>query len=281
MKSTAKNILSKLLADTDAKAGTTLSAPNGKRSFKLLPIGIITAAFFSFSLLPSFYSTAGIWAAPLIVLLAAAACVLIFAPGLALLKLLGGRVPASLAPGMVIIGSAAGGWLLFWAWFTSPLIGLYSSLALSVAAMLVLSFKTTDGSWEKVSLPALVSIMVCIGYLSVAGDRGGLEYGENLIGGRYWAVMDNAIPRMFADSLMNNKARLKPFLLAHWHSSDRPPLQTGMIMAGYPFVNRAGAPLAYLVLAVAVNIFWVWGLWGFLRAVGLTERNILQVVMLR
>jgi len=262
------------LTDTKGQTGPSLSSPNGKHSFKLWPIYIITSALLIFTLLPSFYPSAGVFATPLIVILTVSACLLVFAPGFALLELVGERVPASLSPGIVIIGSAAGGWLLFWAWFAHPYIGMYSSLALLTAAMLILSSKSVFLSWKRTSVPAVVSVIVCIGYLSVAGDRGGLDHGNHLIGGRYWAIKDNAIPQMFANCIINHKAGLKPFLLGDWHSSDRPPLQTGMVMVAYPFVNLAGSSLAYLLLSVAVNIFWIWGLWGFLRAVGITERKL-------
>ena len=269
-----------LTTDPHAANGSPLSSPNRKRTFNLLPVAVITAAFLVFTTLPSHYATAGIFAAPLIVILTIAACILVFAPGFALLELLGEKIPASLSPGIVILGSAASGWLLFWAWFANPGLGMAASLALSGAAMLTLGSKPKLSAWKRIAVPAVVSVIVCIGYLSVAGDRGGLELGDNLISGRYWAILDNAIPQMFAQCLIHDKAGLKPFLLADWHSSDRPPLQTGMIMVAYPLVNQAAAPLAYLLLSVAVNIFWIWGLWGFLRAVGLTERNILQAVIL-
>jgi len=266
--------------DTDGQTGSAHLSPHGKRPFKLLPFYIITPALLIFTLLPSYYHSAGVFAIPLLAILVICTCILVFAPGFALLELLGESVPASLSPGIVILGSAAGGWLLFWAWFAHPRIGMYASLALLTAAMLVLSSKSVFLSWKRTSVPAVVSVIVCMGYLSLAGDRGGLEDGNYLIGGRYWAVLDNAIPRMFANCLIDHGAGLKPFLLGDWHSSDRPPLQTGMVMVAYPFVNQSGGALAYLLLSVAVNIFWIWGLWGFLRAIGLSERKILQVVIL-
>jgi hypothetical protein len=251
-----------------------------KQSFRLLPLYLISAAFLSFIFLPSFYPSAGVFAAPLTAVLVVAACILTFAPGFALLELVGRRFPASLAPGLVIIGSAAAGWLLFWAWFASPYVGIGVSIGLSASAMLVLSFKRDRQSWQQVSAPAIVSVMVCVGYLSLAGDHGGLNYGDQLIAGRYWAVMDNQIPRLFADRLIEDRVGLKSYLLGDWHSSDRPPLQTGMLLLAYPFVGKAGSLLACLLLGVAINIFWIWGLWGFLRALGIDERRIFQAVIL-
>ena len=251
-----------------------------KSSIQLLPLYVITAAFLSVTFLPSFYPSAGIFAAPLTAVLAVAACILVFAPGFALLTIADRSVPVSLAPGVVIIGSAAAGWLLFWAWFASPYLGMFVSIGFLAATMLVLSFPRHRYSWSQVSAPAVVSVLVCIGYLSLAGDRGGLNYGDQLIAGRYWAVLDNQIPRLFVDRLIEDRAGLKSYLLGDWHSSDRPPLQTGMLLLVYPFVGQAGGSLACLLLGVAINIFWIWGLWGFLRALGIAERKILQVLIL-
>jgi hypothetical protein len=268
------------ISATEQETRSFRSPPNKRQSPKLPPLFIIPSALLVFAFLPPLYPFAGIFAAPLIVVLAVSACILVFAPGFALLELAGERVPASLAPGLIVVGSAAGGWLLFWAWFADSFIGMCASIALSAAAMITLSFKPVLFSHKRTLVPVLASVIVCIGYLSVAGDRGGMHYGNQLIGGRYWAIMDNDIPRMFADCLTKDRIGLKPFLLEDWHSSDRPPLQTGMIMVAYPLVKKAGSDLAYLLLGVAVNIFWILGLWGFLRAAGITERRILLVVIL-
>jgi hypothetical protein len=268
------------ISATEQETRSFRPPPNKKQSLKLPPLFIISSALLVFVFLPPLYPLAGVFAAPLIVILAVSACILVSAPGFMLLGLAGERVPASLAPGLVVVGSAAGGWLLFWAWFADSFIGLCASLTLSATAMIALSLKPVFCSYNQIRVPVLALVIVCVGYLSVAGDRGGMQYGDQLIGVRYWANLDNQIPRMFADCLMKDRIGLKPFLLADWHSSDRPPLQTGMIMVGYPLVEKAGSHLAYLLLGVAVNMFWILGLWGFLRAVGIPEQKILQVVML-
>jgi hypothetical protein len=269
------------LIGTNEQEACSFRSPRNKRQFlKSPPLYIIPLALLVFAFLTPLYSRAGVFAAPLIVVLAVSACILVSAPGFALLGLAGERVPASLAPGLVVVGSAAGGWLLFWAWFADSFIGMCTSIALLATAMITLCLKPILFSHKQTLIPVLASVIVCIGYLSVAGDRGEMHYGDRLIGFRYWAVVDNEIPRMFADCLTKDRIGLKPFHLGDWHSSDRPPLQTGMIMVAYPLVEEAGGRLAYLLLGVAVNIFWIFGLWGFLRTVGISERKILQVVIL-
>jgi hypothetical protein len=255
--------------------------PIGQRpSGSWLPLLVIPSALLAFAILPPLFPRAGIWAAPLLAVLAVAACSLVFAPGLALLGLAGVRVPACLAPGLVVIGSATAGWVLFWAWFANSFIGLCSSVALLVAAMIVLRFKPVRISDRRVALPVLVSVLVCVGYLSVAGNRGGMSEGSQLVACRYWAIMDNEIPRQFADCLIHNRAGLKPFLLSDWHSSDRPPLETGMLMTVYPLAGKEESRVAYLLLGTAINGFWIMGLWGFLRALGVAERRILLATIL-
>jgi len=262
------------------ETGPFRSPLSKKEPLRPLPLFIIPAALLAFAFLPPLYPLAGMFAAPLVAVLAVAACILVSAPGFALLGLAGERVPASLAPGLVVVGSAAGGWLLFWAWFADSFVGMCASMALSAAAMISLSLNPVRFSDRRISVPALAAALVCVGYLSVAGDRGAMDHGDDLISTRYWAILDNGIPRLFADCLMKDRAGLKPFLLTDWHSSDRPPLETGMIMVGYPLVEPAGSPLAYQLLGTAINLSWIFGLWGFLRAAGVAERRILPAVML-
>ena len=258
-----------------------IADPKPQKSTLALPtVGGLIAAFLAVILLPSLVASAGQWAAPLIAVAMLAAGVLIFAPGFALLTLVGKHVPAGLAPGVVLVGSATAGWLVFWSWFLSPAAGMLGSLAVLAATVLILALRPTADARRLVQWPALVSILISVGYLALAGDRGGLIFGEQLIAGRFWAVMDNALPRIMADGLMHGGEGLKPFMFTNWHSSDRPPLQTGLVLFAYPFVKAGGGPLCYLILSLAVNAFWVWGVWGFLRVLGVAERRILLAVLL-
>ncbi len=63
-----------------------------------------------------------------------------------------------------------------------------------------------------------------------------------------------------------------------WLSSDRPPLQTGIVLSQYPFMPRP-RELGYTVVSVIAQSLWIFGLWLLLSAVRIKPRAIALVLL--
>lgn len=203
------------------------------------------------------------------------ASLLVWAPGLALSGMTSTfvRTPA-LRLAAVPLGSALAGWLLFWAWFTGPAIGYSASVLIVVLSVTTIALKPRNLIDRDIRYPLAFSLLICLIFFCLVGDRGNLLGGSVMVSGRLWATLDNDLPRMFADELIKGRTTFPQWVWDEWKYSDRPPLQTGMIMIAYPFVAARYAQLVYLMLGIAANGLWIFGIWSFLRAFDLPERQI-------
>jgi hypothetical protein len=225
----------------------------------------VAASLVIFRLAASPEAISGTAHALVIVALVVAAVVLVWIPGIAVASLVARKVPESLLPAVTACGSAAAGWLLFWAWFANPGAGRIATYACAALSSIVLALRPRGTlRTPAIAAPLLLALLIAVAYVALAGDHGGLAGGADMIAHRYWVSVDNKIPQFFADGLINHHHGLKP-LIGEWQSSDRPPLQTGMLMTAYPIAPVDGRLLAALVLGVAANMLWVFGLWSVLR----------------
>src|SRR5205823_5786789 len=69
---------------------------------------------------------------------------------------------------------------------------------------------------------------------------------------------------------------LRPFLLPDWKSSDRPPLQTGIVLLTEPFTGARDVP--YQIVGTLLQVTWVAGIVAVLRAIRLPWRTVLVSV---
>jgi len=86
---------------------------------------------------------------------------------------------------------------------------------------------------------------------------------------------DNALPRIFAEKLY--AGRDPRDLGAGWLSSDRPPLQTGLVLVQRP-IMAFGAKVHYQILATIAQCSWVASLWALCRTMKLTGKRIAIVL---
>jgi hypothetical protein len=208
--------------------------------------------------------------------LMAGASLLIWAPGLAL----SGLAPTfaqhpALRLAAIPLGSALSGWILFWAWFADPAIGASASILVLASSTVAIALRPQCLTHSDVRYPLAFALMICLAYFCIVGDHDNLLGGSVMVSDRYWATHDNDLPRMFSDRLIEGRAAFPAWLYDHmWKYSDRPPVQTGMVMLAYPFVAAPYAQFAYLMLAMAANGLWIFALWSFLRVFDLPERRI-------
>jgi hypothetical protein len=210
-----------------------------------------------------------------------AEALLLVAPGIAALALATRKVAAGPATGvaMIFAGSGLAALVTFWAWYASPGVGRATSAAILAASALVLALLNPQHLLRTAGLqwPLLTALFVGMFFIGLAFVQGGIAAGAlHTVGARFWVSPDNKVPLLFAERLADARS-LRGYLIGNWHSSDRPPLQTGIVLGQYPlFGDRA---VGYQLLATVAQMAWLPATWVALRARGYGERRIFVVLL--
>ncbi len=179
---------------------------------------------------------------------------------------------AVLAAGLV--GSLLG-LIVFAAYIAKPIIGEWTSvvtLVISFAALIyLLGTKTARASLRlpDVMIPLVLMFGVSMFYSStflICKPLGGQSCYEKPL------PMDNILPSLFAKNIEAGKATE---LIGDWHGSDRPPLQTGIVLAQGPLTNIAYVGYnGYQLLATFLQCLWIPALWALSRALKASPKTI-------
>jgi hypothetical protein len=216
--------------------------------------------------------------------------VLVALPGLATLALLS-RWAVSTASrfGVLLSGSGVAAYVDFWAWVASPTLGRVVAagfLVTSITAIVTVrpTVLLDDSELRK---PLGMLLVVVFGYVGLAYSQGGLGGAHWLSGARagdttvamayrYWLAPDNTVPLLFAQRVAS-QGPLNALLLGDWHTSDRPPLQTGFVLMLYPLFGLKS--FAYQFLGTVLQALWIPALWILLRSRGVGPTRVLIVVV--
>ena len=163
---------------------------------------------------------------PTSLLLFTASCIAIWLPGIAAYLALRDRASsriACLASIALVVGM--GGWLVFFAWFVWPVLGLSLGIAIEIAAAVAAwRFWSKERAGELRIVLYAILIGAC--YTSIMLDK---EISDDLprqAASRYWAPPDNIIPKIFADAMISgnlkNNGDLRSMDSFAWQLSDRP-----------------------------------------------------------
>jgi hypothetical protein len=218
----------------------------------------------------------GIWLIVLVIGVFAA----VWGPGLLAASFLrDSAISPVLRPGIVILFGATIGWVIFWVWFLSPIAGVVVSVAVVAATIVGFALRPRALTGLDISRPFVFAVGISAAYLLLSSDHGALVQGGLAIAHRYWVSVDNVIPKIFADQLTLGRQNLIAHFIPGIQSSERPPLQVGLLMPVYKLSTLANRTFIYVVLGLVVNSIWVVALWSFLRALRLGERRIAVVVV--
>lgn len=210
-------------------------------------------------------------------------------PGLAAASLLTASSKRPIAPiylvMLVICAGATLGYLAFWEFFFSTILGQIVSVTIYLAALgLLVSLRRTVKSTVKaIREPFLFVALAALCYTSfyfLFSDP--FLPGAGYASDRFFRDMlpaDNIIPKIFAERIYERKP-VHPFCCGDWLSSDRPPLQTGIVLMERPLMLPATdrSELDYQVLATALQCFWICGIWCLLTVIGTERRRIRQLI---
>lgn len=207
------------------------------------------------------------------------------------------RPPAPIYLVMVVICTGATlGYLAFWEFFFSKELGQilsFSMYLIAAGGLVLLSVKRREAvkaSFQLVREPFLFVMLAAVCYSNfyfLFSDP--FLPGAGYASDRFFRVMlaaDNIIPKILADRIYERKP-VRPFCCNDWLSSDRPPLQTGIVLMQRPVVardygNTRDAPdrseLDYQLLGTALECFWICGIWCLLSVIGTERRRFRQLI---
>jgi hypothetical protein len=175
------------------------------------------------------------------------------------------------------------GYVLFWSWLFWPRVGRLVALVCPIAALAVTLIigRTLAGPARKLLRASLVPILLigvyAIMVLGLGFMYGGLDTPFKTAERRFSHPLpnDNAIPFIFAEGVWWHVIE-KP-LVGDWHSSDRPPLQTGLTLAPERFLPHDREMTAQMV-GVFTQSTWILALWAFLLTLEIDSDAVVLVL---
>ena len=192
-------------------------------------------------------------------------------------------MPERTCDGLVLLGGFAGvalaGYVAFWAWLAGPVFGrAWTAVVMAAAAGMtwrrrrqVLATLRDDEVW----IPLLLALLVGVLYIALLHLYRADFSLDVLSRARYMLAMpvDNELPRRFADRLIFGVHPHR--LFNEWLSSDRPPLQVGVILLNAPIARAIGAPMATAEHAAGIwfQLLWLPAMWALLRRLGFAIRQ--------
>jgi hypothetical protein len=196
-------------------------------------------------------------------------------------------VPVLLAVALAASGTVA--MLSFWAYYAEPVLGEFFAYFVTFGSVGSVAWVLYGGHLDRALLRSLATplalwglasaFLVFLGFL-----HGGTDQPLTMTMTRFSAQLpsDNSIPYFFGEWFFEHGHKGAPPLFpGEWLASDRPPLQSGYLLAQRPF-GWSSAELQYQVLGVVLQQLWIVGLWALLLAsrVGGLTRALAMVTVL-
>lgn len=179
------------------------------------------------------------------------------------------------AAGALAVGIA--GYISFAAWFVSPNLGLVVSALVVVGST---GFWVIRGMSPGIDKTAWgLTAVIAIFYVALSTDHGMLQQPFDVIANRYWQVTDNQLPWLFMQKMIHGREGWDGIIFGDWHSSDRPPLETGLMLLLVPFATDSWQPMFAQGVGVAANTLWVAALIVFLEVIGAPRRKAVFVTI--
>ncbi len=182
---------------------------------------------------------------------------------------------------IALCATAASGYAFFWIWFFWPLAGRVSSLCAPMAFLIWLLWllRRMDSDGRKLLRALFYSVTLLTAaallVLSVGFLFGGVAAPMQLAAHRFSDPLpgDNWLPYLFAEGIAHG--RIPRPLSDIWLSSDRPPLQTGMFLSAFGYMQGQES---YTVISVMLQSLWIPALEIFLDCFG-TARRVIRLVV--
>ncbi len=190
------------------------------------------------------------------------------------------RIDAGL---ITLAATALPGYCMFWLTLITPKLSHAYALTFLIGglAALVVFFRKLNadgrGVLKSLAVPLLLTGAVALMVLSAGFLYGGVNDPMNKARGRFLPRLppDNELPLLLAKGVL--LPHVPSPLQGDWLSSDRPPLQSGMVLAEYPLFRRI-LEQEYTAASVLAQSLWIFGLWLLLSAFHLRPRAIALIL---
>ncbi len=217
--------------------------------------------------------------------------VLFLSPGLLMVLVLRGhrQLPASILVMSAATLSCLVGYGIFWVYFFSAWVGqgVGTALDLAAAAGLVLGLLCSGrlrqqiGSAD-VAAPLSFWMATALLYqgLVFSADLGMPDYlthDDRFMDATF--EVDDQLPLILALKMYEGPA--PKFFFGGWHTSDRPPLQSGLVLQQLPVARALGLalPLYYQLLGCVLQCCWVPALWALCRTISSSRGRVAAVML--
>ncbi len=216
---------------------------------------------------------------------------LFLAPGLLLVYHLRLHLRLGAAYGFITATglSALLGYCAFWAFLAGRSYGFVFSAAALTAAVAGFAISLYSRPFRRflldvdVAVPALLTLLVGLLYLALLLSMESTESVHDLARGRFITVLhgDNAFPMLFAEGL-SQEGSAGPLRFGNFLSSDRPPLQAGVLLLQRPLMGLVPGlkELHYLALGVVAQLSWIGAVWALCRVAALPWARLAMVFCL-
>ena len=172
------------------------------------------------------------------------------------------------------------GYLAFWIYFLSHLAGMIFSylVLISACACIIGSLGRERRRSTWMPLRPLLTPLLLVLLASVFVTSVGFVYGKPMSIQDYSSrrfgppalSIDNFIPKIFADAVFQQHIPV-PFL-GDWLSSDRPPLQSGMLLWSYPWLH-GDRDLSSQIVGTILQLTSMAALWAYLDTAGVNRKT--------
>lgn len=207
------------------------------------------------------------------------------APGIAFAWLIGSRYRLDVVRfvSLVFIAGGAAGYLAFWAYLLGRTTGKTVGSVILATSLATAAYAALRRRLKKELLRGLITCAVLMAVLTTLYSALGFLYKRSENPGTQAALRfvhplppDNILPYLFADDLYYSKP-FKPFLFIDWSSSDRPPLQSAIVLLQRPLWNARESGLDYQILSTFLQSMWIAAVWLLLQGLPLDRRTTVCV----
>ena len=195
--------------------------------------------------------------------------------------------PRAITLAAAIAMNAGIGYTAFWVFFLNrhagfAYSGLIAAFALASCVNLLWNRKLrAELLHHDYLIPLSLMLLTCAFYIAILllGAPGHAAPNHRFLS--HELPPDNIIPRIFADKLADGSDP-RPILgdvhsrdMNSWQSSDRPPLQAGLVLVHRAWLALFGwdAHTQYQLLGALAQCLWIPALWAFFRAAGISART--------